>query len=190
MESRNSCRDGNWRLSKLEDFNHLGSFDCDDKDLNDFFRNDALAHKNELLAEIYSFSYQKATGDVQYASVAFVSFHNDTIQLSWKEKKELIPKDKWYPTYPAVKIGRLGVVKELQGNNIGTQLLNLAKKFFVQDNRTGCRFITVDAYNQPKCINFYKSNGFQFLRKTDEKKSADESPTVTMFFDLKRFVIE
>jgi len=190
VEDRNSCCDGNWSLNKLEDFSRLDSFDCDDDDLNDFFRNDALLHKNKLLAEIYSFSYTKATNGIESLPVAFVSFHNDTIPLSWSRKKKLMPKGKWYPTYPAVKIGRLGVARALQGNHVGTQLLNLAKKFFVRENRTGCRFITVDAYNNPRGINFYESNGFQFLQKADQDKNAEEARTITMFFDLIRFDIE
>ena len=39
------------------------------------------------------------------------------------------------------------------------------KMLLVNSNRTGCRFITVDAYKQS--LHFYEQNNFQFLDKTD-----------------------
>ncbi|VAW70858.1 hypothetical protein MNBD_GAMMA10-395, partial [hydrothermal vent metagenome] len=47
------------------------------------------------------------------------------------------------------------------------------------DNKTGCRFIVVDAYNKPEVIRFYKRNGFDFLHNGDKKED-----TRIMIFDL------
>ena len=185
-EDRNSYRNSGWILEKLEDFSLLKSFDCGDDDLNEFFRCDAFAHKQELLAEIYSFSSEKATGGGERHPVAFISFHNDTIQLSTRKKKKILPRQKaHYRTLPAVKIGRLGVEKSFQGKNIGTHILNMSKRFFLYNNRTGCRFITTDAYIHPGVIRFYKKNGFQFLTDKDKKQK-----TRIMYFDLKRLSID
>ena len=60
----------------------------------------------------------------------------------------------------------------------------MAKKFFLEDNRTGCRFMTVDAYNNDRVIKFYKKNGFQFLSNKDTNKK-----TRIMYFDLKRLAL-
>lgn len=51
------------------------------------------------------------------------------------------------------------------------------------DDKTGCRFITVDAYHD--AIPFYKNNDFQYLRK-------DEYDIVTrlLYFDLNDIVEE
>jgi GNAT superfamily N-acetyltransferase len=68
---------------------------------------------------------------------------------------------KQYSSLPSVKLTRLGVQKEYQGTDIGTQSLNMLKKFFTTDNRTGCRLVTVDAYNNPKVLAFYGKNNFQ-----------------------------
>ena len=125
--------------------------------------------------------------------VAFISFLNDSIRLeeetdSKKKKKtnffrylrRHIPLPKRnYSSYPAVKIGRLGVETPYQGNSIGTLVLNMSKKLFLTQNRTGCRFVTVDAYNTPRVIEFYRDNGFDFLSDEDEKRDSR-----TMFFDL------
>lgn len=35
-------------------------------------------------------------------------------------------------------------------------------------NKTGCRYIIVDAINHPKVIDFYKRNEFSLLFDTDE----------------------
>jgi len=83
--------------------------------------------------------------------------------------------------YPAVKITRLGVHHEVQRNNIGSFLLNVTKQFFVTDNRTGCRFLSVDAYNRDNILKFYIKNDFQFFYDKDKNRK-----TRAMFFDLKR----
>lgn len=54
--------------------------------------------------------------------------------------------------------------------NIGSHTLNMIKKLFVTENRTGCRFITVDAYNNEEVLQFYQKNEFQFFYDKDEDK--------------------
>ncbi|MBN1534553.1 MAG: GNAT family N-acetyltransferase [Spirochaetes bacterium] len=183
------------RLEINDDFcEACTDFDCGKQDLNDFFQNDAFEHKSELLAETYYFQPIKAEDEGLFYPVALISYLNDYIPLS-KEERRVIKKSFWkhleknvphklrgYSSFPAVKIGRLGVNKKYQRNNIGTHLLNLTKQYFLKHNKTGCRFITVDAYNDQITIDFYKKNGFQFLWEEDKKKQ-----TRTMYFDLKRF---
>jgi GNAT superfamily N-acetyltransferase len=76
-----------------------------------------------------------------------------------------------------MKIGRLAICKEYKGNKIGTAILDYIKAWFVDNNRTGCKFITVDAYNQS--LKFYEKNEFKYL--TEEDKNKD---TRLMYFDL------
>lgn len=63
--------------------------------------------------------------------------------------------------YPAILIGRLGVSSEYRGKglNIGSQILDFIKGWFRSfDNKTGCRFIVVDAYNNEKlCISMKRT---------------------------------
>lgn len=78
-------------------------------------------------------------------------------------------------SYPAVLIGRLGVAAEFQGKgfNVGSQILDFIKGWFgTKDNKTGCRFIVVDAYNNYQTIHFYEKNGFKFLYKTELEERA------------------
>ena len=90
--------------------------------------------------------------------------------------------EKYLRSYPSVKIGRFGVSKDLQGIGIGTNIIDFIKLYFLEDNKTGCRFLTVDAYND--AIPFYKKNGFEFLTETDD------NPTQLMYFDLINLMME
>ena len=53
---------------------------------------------------------------------------------------------------------------------------------FTTRNKTGCRFITADAYNNSSTIAFYSKNGFTFISDTDLKLA-----TRLMCFDLMTF---
>lgn len=54
---------------------------------------------------------------------------------------------------------------------------------FTHGNRTGCRFITVDAYHD--AVGFYQKCGFDFISEKDQ-----HDPTRSMYYDLKRFLDE
>jgi GNAT superfamily N-acetyltransferase len=166
-----------YRLSKYSD---TLSFTCGEtegeKDLNDFFLNEALLYEKELLAVTYLFQDNKNI-------VAFFSVKNDRISKS-KDDVEIeinIPEPKRiYSSYPAVKIARFGVHKNYQGRGIGTAIINFIKSFFIKDHKTGCRFITVDAYKNNKTLGFYRKNGFKPLSDKDKNKE-----TRGLFLDLK-----
>ena len=197
-ETRNKISSTEFVLARLEtneEFcNACLGFDCGKDDLNEFFREDAFEHKLLLLAETYYFQPIKATEEKLFFPVAFISFLNDHISLTrderksskkslWKNLKKSVPhRFRGYSTYPAVKIGRLGVNKKYHRSHIGTHLLNMTKEYFLTHNKTGCRFITVDAYNDIATISFYKRNGFQFLWEQDSS-----AQTRIMYFDLKRY---
>lgn len=49
----------------------------------------------------------------------------------------------------------------------------------VVKNKTGCRFITIDAYNKNNVLSFYQRNDFKFLTEKDKNET-----TRTMYYDL------
>lgn len=76
---------------------------------------------------------------------------------------------------------------------IGQQVLNYIKTWFTEeDNKTGCRFLVVDAYNKEKTLKFYERNKFKFLYADEstekrEQQIEDENETLHtrhMFLDL------
>lgn len=160
----------------------LKSFDCNVSDLNSFFYDDALNYLAQLLAVTYVLEDESNT-------IAYFSLLNDKIINRDSETKQIIsnaltrkiPNEKRWDSYPAVKIGRFAIHKDYQKQGIGTKLVNFVKQFFTIKNKTGCRFITVDAYS--KATDFYEKNKFKFLTMEDEKEE-----TRLMYFDLMTFV--
>lgn len=119
-------------------------------------------------------------------TVAYYSLLNDKIVFDpqrkrlWNRLNRSIPNEKRRKEYPALKIGRLAVSKKYSGQGIGKMILMHIKLLFSRMSRSGCRFLTVDAYSD--AIPFYQKCGFNFL--TD--KDAGER-TRAMYFDLKYF---
>lgn len=177
---RNKIETDDWEFYKAGNPSEFEQFDCGDEDLNDFVHNDADLHRKELIAETYAFRFK--IKELTTAPVSFVSLSNDSIHLKTSRQKKKIPHKLRYSQLPAVKIARLGVHKDLQGKRIGTLLLDLIKEIFTTNNRTGCRFLTVDAYNQERTISFYQRNDFDFLDPDDSSEK-----TRIMYYDLKRF---
>lgn len=177
--NRNVFVDGAWVLRKLENNEICDSFDCGDDDLNEYFHIDAALHKKELLTQ----TYYLHLSEYPSLALALLDFCNDAVHLG--QYKGLIDIDprKQYRYLPAVKLTRFGVQTKFQGKNIGTQALNMVKRLFITDNRTGCRFLTVDAYNKPGVLSFYTKNGFQPFTDKDKNKVSR-----ALFFDLKRLV--
>lgn len=86
---------------------------------------------------------------------------NDSIKVNTlpnNRKKKLvksIPRKKHFRSYTAVLIGRLGVNQNFKGIGIGKELMDFIKSWFIgSNNKTGCRFLVVDAYNEPLPIKF------------------------------------
>lgn len=157
-------------------------FDCGDADLNEFFQKDVLAHEEDLYTRTYALRcYIEETEEAIPPVIALISYCNDAVRLKeFKAHVEELPLEKRYWSIPAVKIARLGVQKDYQ-HGFGTRLLNLTKVLFLTNNRTGCRLITVDAYNKPEVLDFYGRSGFDFIWEKDRDR-----PTRTMYFDLTR----
>ena len=154
-------------------------FDCGEEDLNEFLIHDAKLYAKGLLAVTYIIEDEDKT-------VAFFSLSNDRILLSeadkatWRRIRSAFPHHKHRSDYPAVKIGRLGVNVNAQHRHIGTDILDFVKHTFINNNRTGCCFVTVDALKS--AVPFYSSNGFRPLR------TINTGDTVPMYYDLKQLL--
>lgn len=130
-------------------------FDCGDTDLNDFLFSDAKAYLEKLLAVTY---LVESAGN----TVLYFCLSNDKITSIesnkgfWRKIKSIFPHSKHRRDYPAVKIGRLAVDKSFQrrGEGWGSMVMDYIKHWMVTENKTGCRFITVDAYRN--AVPFYE----------------------------------
>jgi len=172
----------NIRFVRLNSNEERPSFDCKDKDLNEFFHVDSKNGAKDLTTVTYAVETNEVLA-------AFFCVSNDSIRkedttpTKFRKIQSGMTPSKKFSSMPAVKIGRLATIEK--GNGIGTLILDLIKVWFTKGNKTGCRFIIVDARNSPKVLNFYKKNGFKFL-DTDIKCRSER--TRLMFFDLFTFV--
>ena len=176
------------KLKRLNPNDSIKPFDCGDTDLNGFLLEDdssvsnARHHTNELLAVTYIIEDED-----KEQTIAYFSLLNDKIEreitdnAAWNRLSREIPNIKRRKTQPAVKIGRLAVSKEYQGQGWGPRIVDFLKHWFTNNNKTGCRYITVDALADK--AGFYEKHGFKVLVTHDE---VDE--TILMYYDLKKFV--
>ena len=166
---------------KLESREQLKSFECSDKDLNDFIFNDALDYHEQLMGVTYIW-----VDESKDSIAAYYTLSNDKITKDederpiWNRISRPLPNRKRRKYYPAVKIGRLAVNSNNERQGLGQYIVTYLKVLFTSGNRTGCRFITVDAYRA--ALPFYEKCGFSFLSDKDEHE-----PTRLMYFDLKSF---
>ncbi len=179
----------NWLLEPITPEALLFEFDCDNDDLNSFYKDDLLQHEQELVTKSYVFSPKDATVRDGEPPAAFISYCNDAVLKAqftkgeWKRIDKEVPFRKRYRSLPAVKIARLGVRTRYKIRGVGSALLHITKLLFLTNNRTGCRFIAVDAYNTEEAVGMYTKNYFAFM--TDEDK---EKETRIMYYDLARSV--
>lgn len=173
-----------YSLYKLERSEQIRSFECTDRDLCYFLLDDALDYHRQLMEVTYLL-----IDEPNDAVVAYYTLFNDKITKDddersiWNRLSRLLPNPKRRKHYPAVKIGRLAVHSHYQRQGLGSDILTFLKVLFTSGNRTGCRFITVDAYASTEVLRFYSESGFSYLTRKDER----DTPTRQMYFDLKTF---
>lgn len=167
-------------IRRLQKNELVNSFDCGDADLNEFILNESVFYRKALLAVSY------VVEDMANKQVlAYFSLANDRVSLSDFEnktkfnrfRKQRFVNEKRLKSYPASKVCRLGVDISARGMRIGSYLIDFIKSYFLVDNKTGCRFLTVDAYAD--AIPFYLKNGFVPLNDEDA-----DAATRLLYFDL------
>jgi len=165
---------------RLKSDHYFKPFDCGNGDLNEFLTSDSKDFLNHLLAVTYIIETEGET-------VGFFSLLNDKIAVTdlssnrkWKNLfRDRFPNNKRFRSYPAVKLGRLGVNNNFQNQGIGKSILDFLKYLFISNNRTGCRYLTVDAYRES--LPFYEKNHFSYLTDSDS-----DHDTRLMYYDLRQ----
>lgn len=177
--------------------NYCLPFSCGDDDLDDFFCHDVFLYEDELLGKTYCWINKNNQREI----VAIATLSYDGIKTYTLDKpsrnflQRKIPNQKHHRSYPAVLIGRLGVNVRFRGRglNVGSQLMNALKYWFVdENNKAACRYMLVDAYNTESTIHYYLKNGFKLLYRTEQSEKdafdipeGDDLKSRIMFFDLK-----
>lgn len=180
---------------RLQNEDHITAFNCGEryKELNDFIRDDAKHYADAMLAVTY---IVEDTGK----TAAYLTMANDRIGIEDfgsnnqfnRFRRRSYENSKRIKHYPAVKLCRFAVDLNFNNHGLGTRLLNLVKYLFFEDNKSGCRYITVDAYSE--AVDFYEKNGFKRLYEvatspspttdSDTEDLSDKEKTVLMYYDL------
>lgn len=179
----------------------LEFFNCDDKHINKFFKKKAMDFSSQFLSRSFCFINKENLDDV----VCAYCLSNDSVNLTGlpleikKRFQNKFPQGKGLTSYPAIKIGRLGVQKKYSdgGAHVGSQLLDYIKfKCLEYGVNSACRYLVVDSYNKDENLNFYKRNGFEFLMEEDDEKRVnglgmkEKLETRFMVFDLQKYYLQ
>ena len=151
------------------------SFNCGDLDISEYLIKDSWRDRQNLFSQTYLW---RQDGQIR----AYCSVVNDNLQrqaLPEKDQAKYSTKVP-YSHYPAVKLARLGVSHEFQGKGLGRHLIiSMALLMSRHDNKTGCRFMVLDAYKDR--VAFYEKIGFR------RRIARGSNHTVPMYLDLKPF---
>lgn len=122
-------------------------------------------------------------------TVAYYSIFNDSLKVEeegFASKsafkrflKELVSHPKRHlKSFPALKIGRLGIDATFKGKGLGKLIVNnIISDTLELNQKQGCKLVTVDAYNES--LAFYERLHFEYLTENDV-----EDETRQMYFDL------
>ena len=147
-------------------------FTCKDEDITEFFTQDYADYAYQLLGKSYCFVKPDTSEIVCAFTVANSSVKVDSLPSNLRNTlNRKIPNAKRRPQYPAVLVGQLAVSDLFSGHHVGDELLDFIKSWFIDPlNKTGCRYVIVDAVNHPKVFEYYQRNGFKFLFSSDEEE--------------------
>ena len=126
----------------------IDGFSCGDSDLDEFFTRDCFAYAKELLGKTYCY---KLDEDSQKVVCAFTLANagvrvSDLPNARKKKVESRIPHINALKDYPAVLLARLGVSKDFRTRSIVSDVIEFVKLWFLDPhNKTGCRFLIVDA---------------------------------------------
>lgn len=169
------------KIKKLEEehLNIISDFRSENKELEDFLKEDAFDNQNNGISSTY-LTFLLKDGSL----MAYITLLTDRIDFN-DELKEIYRKQGINYSYlPALKIGRLCVDDRFRRKNIGTLLIKFSiQRLFKIKGIAGCRIITIDAKKSTNKddnpIEFYRKNGF--IELITEDKNGD---TIPMYFDI------
>ena len=155
-------------------------FTCgNDEDMDEFFRDDAVDYTYFKMGKSYCFRLDAAPKQI----IACFTVSNDSLRIydlpSSRKKAmwDITNREKMLSRYPGVLIGRLAVNIDYARRGIGSQILDFIKMWFdAPDNKTACRFVIVDAKNEPEVLTFYQKNGFEYLFTTELQEDLYTKP--------------
>lgn len=160
------------RIRPDDTVNRLSLGTAESEPLKRFLRQKALKFEGAFLARTYVL-VDSAAAEQKGRVWGYVTLVACDVQTTEQNCPEA--EAGWHKAHnmPAIKLARLAVDAELQGNDLGTMLLDFAIALIMQHvaAHVGCRLLVTDAKRQS--IGFYEKLGFTML-DTEENKSKSE----------------
>lgn len=165
------------QINSSDDNSKLSLGNADHLPLKTFLKKNALHFHQYEIAKTYVLVNENLTLSRIWG---YITLMNSEIVLNEDQRPQETTATLRYEAFPAVKIARLAIDKNLQGKGYGKMILGWCVnhiKLTVMAN-VGCRFLVVDA--KRNSVPFYQKSGFTLLNT--ESNFTDEHPL--MFFDL------
>ncbi len=157
------------------------SFDCGNKDLNDFLCLDEVREYEKELFGKTTLVYYKGN------LVAYYTISNDQLRKEYVKSHHGFSNLSEYHLegIPAITIGRLAVDTNWQNKGIGRVIIQRIAMICLDNSKyLGIRLLLVQA--KEEAFNFYEKLGFKFVVETKrENKRYRAKGTRTMYFDIK-----
>lgn len=155
------------------------NFSCGNADMDDFFQNDAFDYSMFRMGQSYCFRLEDSPKEI----ICILTLSNDSIRIYDlpRSRKDYMLRithhQKKLNRYPGVLLGRIGVNTKYADKGIGSEAIDFIKEWFItEDIISGCRFIIVDAINEPKALHFYSKNQFSFLFSSESQEDLYTNP--------------
>jgi len=152
---------------------NIQAFDCGRESVNEFFREEAQDYQDELFGKTYYWIHPDSPTDV-VAGFTVANASIFTKRLPNARQKKIgreVHHDKGLINYPAILLAQLGVDVKYKGHHLGFQIIDFVMQWFTSpDNKSGCRHLIVDAYDEPKLLDFYQRNSLNFFFSSIEQE--------------------
>jgi GNAT superfamily N-acetyltransferase len=152
---------------------NIQTFDCGRESVNEFFREEAQDYQDELFGKTYYWIHPDSPTDV-VAGFTVANASIFTKRLPNARQKKIgreVHHDKGLINYPAILLAQLGVDVKYKGHHLGFQIIDFVMQWFTSpDNKSGCRHLIVDAYDEPKLLDFYQRNSLNFFFSSIEQE--------------------
>jgi len=106
--------------------------------------------------------------------LVFLPQGTPTKQLPNSRQKKIgreVHHEKGLINYPAILLAQLGVGVKYRGLHLGPQIISFVMQWFTSpDNKSGCRHLIVDAYDEPHLLDFYQRNGLNLFFSSLEQE--------------------
>lgn len=152
---------------------NLQAFDCGRDSVNEFFRKEAQDYQDELFGKTYYFCLPENPSEI-VAGFTVANASIFTKRLPNARQKKIgreVHHEKGLINYPSILLAQLGVDVKYRGLHLGPQIIDFVMQWFTSsDNKSGCRHLIVDAYDEPHLLDFYQHNGLNFFFSSVEQE--------------------